>query len=69
MRLLIVCLLTLISLGACRKCEVCKVYDSQGNFLPDSNRVCGRKADLEKAEETAALRAGNIGGTYSCEPD
>jgi hypothetical protein len=59
----------LLPAAGCRKCETCKVYDSQGNELPDPKRTCGSRKMLEKAEENASLRAMNLGGTYTCEVD
>jgi len=58
-----------LSGSGCRKCETCRVFDSQGNELPDAKPVCGSKADLDKVEEQAFVRASNLSGTYSCTPE
>jgi hypothetical protein len=57
----------LISLGACRKCVICTVSDSNGNVLVDKEETCGSREDRDLAKDKARDQALLISGSYTCE--
>jgi hypothetical protein len=60
-------LMSVVTASSCRKCSVCKVYDSNGNLIVNNEKECGDKATRQKFESTKKTNADGIGGRYECE--
>ncbi|MCB0819388.1 MAG: hypothetical protein KDC13_02105 [Bacteroidetes bacterium] len=62
--------LLILSVGSCKKCIECTVYDSNDNIIRDSVKTCGNSNALEKARKDARDESSLLGGTYECtDPD